>query len=154
MTTVFIEVFSNFWLLLFYTGENTTVQNLFETTGQTFLDTVPRSLCNALDILMCLQNAQYVRRQHQENDVSFGYPDGICQTLPPNHDHTLLFFATCVNATKLPRQTIIQILSTAQNSHVELMKGSCPEEFLRAEINVLNTSAIFTQRQKNAIRNE
>ena len=82
MTTVFREIPSNFWLLLVYTDEKTTVQNLFETTAQTFPDTRPPSLCNALEILMCSQNGQYVSRQHQENDVNFGHLVGICQTLP------------------------------------------------------------------------
>ena len=139
MTTVSREVPSNFWLLLFYTYENTTVQNFFKTTGQTFPDTMPPSLCNGLEILMCSQNAQYVSRQHQENDVTFGHLDGICQTLPSNHHRTLLFIPACVNAEKILKQTIIQVLSTAQNAHVKLMTVSYPENFLRAEANKLNT---------------
>ena len=142
MTTLFKEIPSNFCLLLFYTDENATVQNLFETTGQTFPDTMPPSLCNALEILLCSQNAQKVSRQHQGNDVNFGHLDGICQTLPSNHHHTLLFFPACVDAEKFLKQTIMQVLSTAQNAHVKLMTVSYPESFLRAETNKLNTSAI------------
>ena len=63
MTTIFREVASNFWLLLFYTDEKTADQNLFETTGKTFLDSMPPSLCKGLEILMCSQKAQYVSRQ-------------------------------------------------------------------------------------------
>ena len=148
MTTLFREVPSNFWLLLFYTDKNTTVQNLFETTGQTFPDTMPPSLCNALEILMFSQNAQYVSRQHQENDVNFGHLDGICQTLPSNHHHILLFIPACVNAEKILKQTIIQVLSTAQNAHVKLMTVSYPENFLRAETNKLNASAISVRGEK------
>ena len=148
MTTVFREIPSNFWLLLFYTDENTTVQNLFETTGQTFPDTMPPSLCNALEILMCSQNAQYVSRQHEGNDVNLGHLDGICQTLPSNHHHTLLFIPACVDAEKTLKQTIMQVLSTAQNAHVKLMTVSYPENFLRAETNKLNTSAISVRGEK------
>ena len=148
MTTVFREIPSNFWLLLFYTDENTRVQNLFETTGQTFPDTMPPSLCKPLGILICSQNAQYVSRQHQENDVNFGHLDGICQTLPSNHHHTLLFIPACVDAEKILKQTIMQVLSTAQNAHVKLMTVSYPENFLRSETNKLNTSAISVRGEK------
>ena len=148
MTTVFREVPPNFWLLLFYTDENTTVQNLFETTGQTFPDTMPPSLCNALKILMCSQNAYFVSRQHQENDVNFGHLDGICQTLPSNHHHTLLFIPACVDAEKVLNETIIHVLSTAQNAHVKLMTVSYPENLLKAETDKLNTSAISFRGEK------
>ena len=90
MNTVFREVPSSFRSVQFYTDENTTVPNLFATTGQTIPDTMPPSLSNTLEILMCSQNAQYVSKQHQENDVNFGHLDGICQTMPSNHHHTLL----------------------------------------------------------------
>ena len=148
MTTVSREIPSNFWLLLFYTDENTTVQNLFEITGQTFPDTMPLSLCNALEILMCSQNAQNVSRKHQENDINLGHLDGNCQTLPSNHLHTLLFIPACVDAEKFLKQTIMQVLSTAQNAHVKLMTVSYPENFLRAETNKLNTSAISVRGEK------
>ena len=148
MTTVFREILPNIWLLPFYTDENTTVQNLFETTGQTFPDTMPPSLCNALEILMCSQNAQYVSRQHQENDVNFGHLDGIYQTLPSNHHHPLLFIPACVGAEKILKQTIMQVLSTARNAHVKLMTVSYPENFLRADTNKLNTSAISVRGEK------
>ena len=148
MTTVLREVPSNFWLLLFYTDENTTVQNILETTRQIFPETMPPSLCNALEIFMCSQNAQYISRQHQENVVIFGHLDGICQTLPSNHHHTLLFIPACVDAEKILKQTIIQVLSTAQNAHVKLMTVSYPENFLTAEINKLNTSAISVRGEK------
>ena len=148
MTTVFREIPSKIWLLLFYTDEITTVQNLFEITGQTFPETMPLSLCNALEILMCSQNAQYVSRQHQEKDVNLGHLDGICQTLPSNHHDTLLFTPVCVDAQKILKQTIMQVLSTAQNAHVKFMTVSYPENFLRAETNKLNTSAISVRGEK------
>ena len=136
MTTVFGEVPSKFWLLLFYTNEKTAAQNLFETTGKTFPDSMPPSLCNALEILMCSQNAQNVSRQHQENEVNFGHLDGICETLPSNHHHTLLFIPDYFKAENLLKQPNIQVLSTAENAHVKLMTVSYPENFLRAEITI------------------
>ena len=138
MNTVFREVPSSFRPVQLYTDENTTVQNLFATTGQTIPDTMPPRLSNALEILMCSQNAQYVSRQHQENDVNFGLLDGICQTMPSNHHHTLLYIPSCVNAEKLLKQTAIQVLSTGQNAHVKVMTVFHPENFLRAETNKLN----------------
>ena len=112
---------------------------------------MPPSLCKALEILMCSQNAQYVSRQHQENDVNFGHLDGICQTLPSNHHHTLLFIPACVDAEQILEQTIIQVLSTAQNAHVKLMTVSHPENFLRAETNKFKHKSHFSHRRKDAI---
>ena len=132
MTTVFREVPSNFWLLLFYTDEKTAAQNFSETTGKTFLDSMLPSLCNAFEIQMCSQNAQYVSRQHQVNEVNFGHLDGICETLPSNHHQTLLIIPDYSKAENLLKQTIIQVLSTVQNAHVRLMTVSYPENFLRA----------------------
>ena len=148
MTSVFREVPSNFWLLLFYTDEKTAAQNLFETTGKTLPDSMPPSFCNALEILMCSQNAQYVSRQHQENEVYFGHLDGICETLPSNHHHTLLFIPDYSKAENLPKQTIIQVSSAAENAQVKLMTVSYPENFLRAETNKSITSTISVRREK------
>ena len=153
MTTVFREVPSNFWLLLFYTDEKTADQNLFETTGKTFLDSMPPSLCNALEILMCSQNAQPVSRQHQENEVNFGHLDGICETLPLNNHHSLLVVPDYSKAENLLKQTIIQVLSTAQKAHLKLMTVSYPENFLRAETDV-NYQYDSSQGRKDAITHE
>ena len=97
---------------------------------------------------MCSQNAQYVSRQHQENEVNFGHLDGICETLPSNHHHTLLFIPDYSKAENLLKQTFIQVLSTAQNSHVKLMTVSYPKNFLRAETNKSITSTISVRGEK------
>ena len=91
MATVFRDVPSNFWLHLFYTDEKTASQNLSETTGKIFPGSMPPSLCIAVEILMCSQNDQNLSRQHQENGVNFGHLDEICETLPSNDHHNLLF---------------------------------------------------------------
>ena len=90
---------------------------------------MPPSLCNALKILMWSHNAQYVSRQHQENEVNFGHLDGLCETLPSNHHATLQFIPNCSKAENILKQTIIQVLSAAQNAHVKLMTVSSPENF-------------------------
>ena len=84
----------------------------------------------------------------KRNDVNFGHLDGICQTLPSNHYHTLLFIPPYVDAEKMLKPTIIHVLSTAQNAHVKSMTVSYPEKFLRAETNKLNTSAISVRGEK------
>ena len=146
MTTVFREIPSNFWLLLFYIDENTTVQNLFESTGQTFPDTIPPSLCNALEILMCSQNTQYVSRQHQENDVNLGTWTEFAKNCP-QIIIKLCYIFQLVSTRKNLKQTTMQVLSTAQNAHVKLTV-SYPENFLRADTNKLNTSAISVRGEK------
>ena len=51
MTTVFREDPSKFWLLVFYAVENTTAQNLFETTGVVGeLEYVAKSRGHSVDI--------------------------------------------------------------------------------------------------------
>ena len=109
---------------------------------------MPPSLCNALEILMCSQNAQYVSRQHQDNEVNFGHLDGICETLPSNHHHTSLFIPDYSKAENLLKQTTIQVLSTAQNAHVKVMTVSYLENFLRAETNKSTTSTISVRGEK------
>ena len=91
MTTVCREFPSTFWLPFLYTDEKTAAQNVFETTEKTFSDSMPPSLCKALDFLMWSHNAQYVSTELQENKINFGHLDRICETLSSNHHHTLLF---------------------------------------------------------------
>ena len=135
MTTVSREVPSNFWLLLFHTNETTTIEKLSETTRNTFPDSMPPSLCNALQILMCSHNTQYLSREHLQNEFSGGQSEEICQTTASNHHHTLLYLLDCVGAETFLKQTILQVLSKTNNAHVKLMTVSYPENFLRAEAN-------------------
>ena len=149
MTTVFREVPSNFWLLLFHTDETTTIENLSETTRITFPDSMPPSLCNALQILMCSHNAQYSSREHLQNEFSCGQLEEICQTISSNHHHTLLYLPDCAEAETFVKQTILQVLSTANNARVKLMTVSYPENFLRAETNNKSAaSAIWVRGEK------
>ena len=135
MTTFFREIPSNFWLLLFHTDETTTIEKLSETTRKMFPDSMPPSLCNALKNLMCSHNAKNLSREHLQNEFSCGQLEEICQTVPSNHRHTLLYLPDCAEAETFLKQTILQVLSTANNAHVKLMTVSYPENFLRAETN-------------------
>ena len=144
--TVFREVPSNFWLLLFHTDETTTIEKLSETTRNTFPDSMPPSLCNALQILMCSHNAQYLSREHLQNEFSCGQLEEICQTMPSNHHHTLLYLPDCAEAETFLKQTILQVLSTTNNAHVKLMTVSYPENFLRAETNNKSAASAISVR--------
>ena len=97
---------------------------------------------------MCSQNAQYVSRQHLENEVNFGHLEGINETLPSNHHQTLLFIQDYTKAENLLKQSIIQVLSTAQNAHLKLMTVSYPKNFLRAETNKPITQNISIRGEK------
>ena len=123
-------------------------RTLLKPRDKHFLTQCLRGCAMLLRALMCSQNAHYVSRQHQENDVNFGHLDGICQTLPSNHHLTLLFIPPHVDAEKMLKQTIIQVLSTAQNAHVKLKTVSYLEKFLRAETNKLNTSTISVRGER------
>ena len=145
MNNVFREVPSNFGCSHFIPMKIPQFRTFLKPRDKHFR-TMPPSLCNALEILMCSQNAQYVSRQHQEYDVNFGHLDGICQTLPSNHHHTLLFIPACVDSEKILKQTIIKVLSTAQNAHVKIITVSYPEIFFRAETNKFQHNCHFSQR--------
>ena len=121
MTTVFREVPVKFCLLLFHTDETNTIEKLSETTRNTFPDSMPPSLCNALQILVCSYNAQYLSQAHLQKEFSCGQLEGICQMMPSNHHHTLLYLSDCAAAETLLKQTILQVLSTTNNAHVKLM---------------------------------
>ena len=134
MITVFSEVPSNFWLLLFHTDETTIIEKISETTRNTFPDSMPPSLCSDLQILMCSHTAQNLGREHLQNEFSCGQLEEICQTMPSSHHHTLLYLPDCAEAETFLKQTI-QVLPTTNNAHVKLMTVSYPENFLRAETN-------------------
>ena len=147
MTTVFREVPSNFWLFLFHTDETTTIEKLSETTRNTFPDSMPPSLCNVLQILMCSHNAQYLRQKHLQNEFSCGQLEESCQTMPSNHQHTLLYhLPDCAEAETFLKQTILQVLPTTNNAHVKLMTVSYPENFLRAETNNKSAASAISVR--------
>ena len=141
MTTVFREIPSNFWLLLFHTDETTTIEKLSETTRNTFPDPMPPSLCKVLQILVYSHNAQNLSREHLQNEFSCGQLEENCQTLPSNHHHILLYLPDCAEGETFLKQTILQILSTTNNAHVKMMTVSYPENFLRAETNIKSAAS-------------
>ena len=109
---------------------------------------MPPSLCKAPEISISWQYAQYVSRQHQENEVNFKHLDASCQTVPSNHHHTLLSISTRNNAEELSKLNVFQVLSTTQNSHVKLMTFLCPKNLLGVETNKPNTKAILIRGEK------
>ena len=74
--------------------------------------------------------------------MNFSHLDGISETLPSNHHHTLLFIPHYSKAENPQNQKIIQVLSITQNAHVKLMTVSYPENFVGAETNKSTTSTI------------
>ena len=150
MTTVFREVPSNFWLLLFHTDKTTTIDKLSETTRNTFADSMPPSMSNALQILMCSRNAQYISREHLQKEFSCGQLKEICQTMPSNHHHTLLYLPDCA----FLKQTILQVLSTTNNAHVKLMTVSYPENFLSRNKQQIIRQRHFSKRREDEIPHE
>ena len=140
MTTVFRGFPSIFWLLPFQTDETNISGKLSETTRSTFPDSMPPSLCNALQILNCSHNAQYLSREHLQNELSCGQLEEIYKTMRSNHHHTLLYLPDCAEAEIFLKQTILHVLSTTNNTHVKLMTVSYPDNFLSAETNNKSTA--------------
>ena len=56
---------------------------------------------------MCSQNTQNIIRKHQENQVKFVHPDGICQAVPSNEHHFLLISPDSAKAEQLLKRTIL-----------------------------------------------
>ena len=155
MTTVFKQVPSNFWLLLFHTDETTTMEKLSETTWNTFPDSMSPSLCNALQILVCSHNAHFLSREHLQNKFSCGQLEGICQKMPSNHHNTLLYVPDCAEVEIFVKQkTILQALSTRNNAHVKLMTVSYPENFQSRNKQQIKRHFHFSQRWEDAIPHE
>ena len=125
--TIFRRTFGCFH---FIQKKTSTTEKLSGAKGNTFPNSLPPSLYNALEILVCLLNAQYLSRDHLENDFSYRQSGGICETLPLNHLHTLLYYPGRGEA--FLEQTI-HVLSTANNAHVKWMTASSRK--LSAETN-------------------
>ena len=109
---------------------------------------MPHSLCNALQILVCSHYAQFLSRQHLQNEFSCGKLEEICQTMSSNHHHTLIYLLDCAEAETFLKQTILQVLSTTNNAHVKLMtvSYSYPVNFLKAETNNLSAACAISVR--------
>lgn len=136
MTTIFREIPSKFWLMLFYTETNLS-NSLYETMPE-MMETpdscsMPASLCNLLEIFVSSHDAQYIGRQHKETDCSHGQLENVCRDLSRNHYHVLLYIPNTSNIQEVLKETVTQVLSTAQNAHVKLMTVSYPENFIKSE---------------------
>ena len=112
-----------------------------------------RSLCKALEIIVCSQNAHNLSREHLGNEFSCRQLEGIREALPSNHHHTRLYLSDCGDAETFLKQTNAQVLSTTNNAYVKLMTASWPEICLRAETDKLAAISVC-QRREDAILDE
>ena len=130
MTSVFREIPSNFWLLLYSTEESEPYSNVYEK------DTLelPTSLSKLLEILSNSHKCQFIGKVHEQDAPGNGSLDEFCQALPPNHYHLLLYLPQCTNAETFLKQTISKVLSNLQWANVRLLTVSYPENFLRTEM--------------------
>ena len=130
MTSVFREIPSNFWLLLYSTEESEAYSNVYEK------DTLelPTSLSKLLEILSNSHKCQFIGKVHEQDAPGNGSLDEFCQALPPNHYHLLLYLPQCTNAETFLKRTISKVLS---NLH--------PENFLRTEMSSFGNRRFFVK---------
>lgn len=144
MASVFREIPSNFWLLLYSAEESEAYSNVYEK------DTLelPTGLSKILEVLSNSHKCQFIGRVHEQEDSSNGSLDEFCQALPPNHHHLLLYLPQCTNAETLLKQTISQVLSNVQWAKVRLLTVSYPENFLKTETSVFPNRTLIIEGER------
>ena len=130
MTSVFREIPSNYWLLLFSTEESQIYSDVYEKDSNS---KSPTSLSKMLEILSNSHKCQFIGRIHTKEDSTNGSLDEFCEAMPTNHHHVLLYLPQSTNAETMLKQTISQVLSNEQWAKVRLLTVSYPENFLKTE---------------------
>ena len=97
MATVFREIPSKYWLILFHSENNISNTSQETETEASGAACIPTSLSNLLEILVCSHDAQYIRRQHKENDCNHGELRSFCENFPLDHHHVLLYIPNSTN---------------------------------------------------------
>ena len=106
---------------------------------------MPTSLSNLLEILLCSHDAQYIGRQHKENECNQGELRSFCQNFPLDHHHVLLYIPNPTNIHDVLKQSVSQVLSTAQNAYAKIFTVSYPENFIKSEA-AASTKSSFCMR--------
>ena len=138
MTSVFREIPSNYWLLLFSTEESEIYSDVYEKDNSK----LPTSFSKLLQILSNSHKCQFIGRVHTPEDSSNGSLDEFCEAMPTNHYHLLLYIPQCTNADTILKQTISQVLSNEQWAKVRLLTVSYPENFLKTETSIFSRSLV------------
>ena len=144
MTSVFREIPSNFWLLLYSTEESEAYSNVY---GKDTLE-LPTSLSKVLEIPSNSHKCQFIGNVHEQDAPGNGSLDEFCQALPPNHYHLLLYLPQCTNAETILKQTISKVLSNLQWAKVRLLTVSYPENFLRTEMSSFGNRSFVIEGEK------
>lgn len=148
MTTIFREIPSKYWLLIFHTDSylsKTVRESATEASEELCM---PTSLSNLLEILVSSHDAQYIGRQHKESDSDHGDLKRVCQDFPLNHYHVLLYIPNHTNTQDVLKQTVTQVLSTTQNAYAKLLTISYPENFVKSETAVSTKNSFFIRGEK------
>ena len=148
MATVFREIPSKYWLILFHSENNISNTSQETETEASGAACIPTSLSNLLEILVCSHDAQYIRRQHKENDCNHGELRSFCENFPLDHHHVLLYIPNSTNIQNVLKQTVTQVLSTAQNAYAKIFTVSYPENFIKSEAAVSKKNSFCIRGEK------
>ena len=99
MTTVFREIQSNYWLVLFATDENR------ESHKEGNSD-MPLSVAEMLKTLTNSNDCRFIYRKHINGENSNGELNDYCQSMPSNHSHIRFYLPQFSGAEKLIEQSV------------------------------------------------
>ena len=99
-------------------------------------------------ILVCSHDAQYIVQQHTEKDCNHGELKSFCETFPLGHHHVLLYIPNSTNTQDVLKQTVTQVLSTAQNAYAKIFTVFYPENYIKSEAAVSNKTSFSMRGEK------
>lgn len=115
---------------------------------------LPQSLSSLLEILSTTNDCQFIGRMHTPENKGCGQLGEFCEPMPCNHHHVLLYLPRCVNAEKLLKQTISQVLTNVTNAKVQILSVSYPENFLQTERVFSNNSLVVKGEKMQTLLNQ
>ena len=148
MTTVFREIPSNYWLLLFSTDEKTEKVASGSRAQKESNQGMPSSVAEMLEKLTSSNDCQFLYRKHNIQENSDGQLEDFCQWMPSNHYHILLYLPHSAGGEKLIKQSVSQTLSNVHNAKVKLLTVSYPENFSKAETSIFCDESLVVREEK------
>ena len=141
MTTVFREIPSNYWLVLFATDE-------YRESHKEGNSDMSLSVAKMLKTLTNSNDCQFIYRKHINGESSNGELNDYCQSMPSNHSHILFYLNQFSGAEKLIKQSVSRTLSNVQNAKVKLLTVSYPENFIKTETSIFHDESLIIRGEK------
>ena len=148
MTTVFREIPSNYWLLLYSTDENSEKVASGSGAQKESNPGMPPSVAKLLEKLTSSNDCQFLYRKQSIEENSGGQLEDFCQWMPSNHYHILLYLPHSAGGEKLIKQSVSQTLSKVHNAKVKLLTVTYPENFSKAETSIFCDESVVVRGER------